>query len=228
MFQLPQRLQIVNVVSPLEAGERLIPFTLAAPIGSIVAPVIAKAGKVPPIYLVLTAAILQVIGFALLSTLPNSLPVRPEQYGYEIIAGFGCGISITLLILMTPFSVEERDKGRSLTIDGLGHKLLTTIAVAIGSIAQFRVMGGAIGLAIITTAFNSLITSRLGEFLSESQLIQLLKAPTTITSLSQDRQEVVRLTFADGYKLQLRILCGLAAGQIPASLLMWQKQQITV
>ena len=112
IFQIPQRLQLVNRLSPLDAGFRFIPFTLAAPLGSIVAPTIAKAGKVAPIFLVLVASTIQVIGFALLSTLPASSSVSATQHGYEILAGFGCGVNITLLILMTPFSVEGRDKGK--------------------------------------------------------------------------------------------------------------------
>ena len=110
IFQLPQRLQVVNGVSPLEAGLRFIPFTLAAPFGSVVAPTMAKLCKIPPIYLVISASVIQVIGFALLSSLPASQSIAVAQYGYEILAGFGCGINITLLILMTPFSVEDRDK----------------------------------------------------------------------------------------------------------------------
>lgn len=111
IFQLPQRLQVVNSMSPLEAGIRFIPFTLAAPFGSVAAPTIAKARKIAPIYLVVFASVVQVIGFALLSSLPASQSVAAAQYGYEILAGFGCGINITLLILMTPFSVEDRDNG---------------------------------------------------------------------------------------------------------------------
>ena len=116
IFQLPQKFQVVNGASPLGAGIRLMPFTFAAPIGSVISSLIAGKLKVPPIYLVVFASILQVVGFALLSTLPASPQVIPAQYGYEIIAGFGCGINISLLILMTPFSVESQDKGALLTL----------------------------------------------------------------------------------------------------------------
>jgi hypothetical protein len=33
---------------------------------------------------------------------------------------------------------------------------------------------------------------------------------------------------AHGYNLQMIVLCGFAAAQIPAALLMWRKKQITV
>ena len=86
-----------------------MPFTFASPVGSVIAAIVAK--KIPPIYLVLFASILQVVGFALLTTIPFTLNTIPAMYGYEVIAGFGIGINITLLILMTPFSVEKRDHG---------------------------------------------------------------------------------------------------------------------
>lgn len=101
-------------------------------------------------------------------------------------------------------------------------------AVAMGSLAQFRVMGGAIGLAIVTTAFNSLTTSHLRGLLAPDELAALLHSPATITSLPNSVQGPIRAAFGEGYNLQMAILSGLAAGQIPASLLMWQKKQITV
>ncbi|KAI4089058.1 MAG: hypothetical protein LQ344_005629 [Seirophora lacunosa] len=211
IFQLPQRLQLVNNLNPLEAGLRFIPFTIAAPVGSIIAPTIAKTAKVPPIYLVVFASVVQVVGFALLSTLPTSDAIARAQYGYEFLAGFGCGINITLLILMTPWSVEERDK-----------------AVAMSSVAQFRVMGGVIGLAIVTAALNGLVRSKLRGILSHAQIEELLRSAAAIASTSAADRDQIRSAFAEGYNLQMKILAGLAAAQIPSSLVMWQKKQIVV
>ncbi len=94
------------------AGVRLLPFSVASPIGSIASSLIAGKLKIPPIYLVIGASSLQVIGFALLSTLPATSDTLTAQYGYEAIAGFGCGVNISLLMLMTPFSIEKRDQGK--------------------------------------------------------------------------------------------------------------------
>lgn len=93
---------------------------------------------------------------------------------------------------------------------------------------QFRVMGGVIGLAIVTTAFNGLVRGKLGSLLSPIHLETLLRSPETITLLPASLQDTVRAVFADGYTLQIKILAGLAAGQIPAALLMWEKNQIMV
>ena len=114
IFQLPQKFQFVNGISPLGAGIRLMPFTFAAPIGSMISAIIAGKLKVPPIYIVIFASMLQVIGFVLLSTLPASSRIIAAQYGYEVIAGFGCGINISTLVLMTPFSVQKQDNGEIL------------------------------------------------------------------------------------------------------------------
>lgn len=97
------------------AGVRLLPFSVSSPIGSIVSSIVAGKMKIPPIYMVIGASSLQVVGFALLSTLPVSETTSKAQYGYEIIAGFGCGVNISTLMLMTPFSVEKRDQGKWLS-----------------------------------------------------------------------------------------------------------------
>ena len=89
-------------------------------------------------------------------------------------------------------------------------------------------MGGVIGLAIISAAFNGLVRSQLRDDLSQEQLDLLLQTPANLVSFPENIQAVVRSGFAKGYNLQMKILCGLAAGQIPASLLMWQKDQIKI
>lgn len=88
-----------------------MPFTFAAPIGSFFSSSIGSKLKVPAIYLVLCSALLQVVGFSLLASLPESSTIPRRIYGFQVIAGFGCGMNISNLILMVPFSVDFRDKG---------------------------------------------------------------------------------------------------------------------
>jgi hypothetical protein len=86
---------------------------VAAPFGSGISAAAAGKLKIPPIYLVIGASCLQTIGFSLLSTLPQSREEANSQYGYQIIAGFGVGINISTLFLMTPYSIKEkRDEGK--------------------------------------------------------------------------------------------------------------------
>ena len=98
-----------------------------------------------------------------------------------------------------------------------------------GSVAQFRVMGGVIGLAIVTAALNSSVRSKLAVFLSPAQIDELLRSAGSVSaSFSGAMSAEIRAVFAEGYNLQMKILAGLAAAQIPSSLVMWQKKQIVV
>lgn len=95
-----------------------------------------------------------------------------------------------------------------------------------GSVAQYRILGSAIGLAIVTAAFQSLVKDRLEAFLPSSEAEILLMSPDSISHYSDAVQEAIRAAFGNGYNLQLKILAGLAALQIPAALMIWKQDQI--
>ena len=89
-------------------------------------------------------------------------------------------------------------------------------------------MGGAIGLAIVTSILNGFVSSKLLAFLPEDQVVALLQTSAVVNSLPPELQESVRAIFGKAYNIQMRILIGLAAAQLPSSALMWQKKQIVV
>jgi len=115
MFILPQRFQLVYGTSGLDAGVRLIPFTAVIPIGSIFASIMCGKIKIPPVYLLLVGSALQVLGFALIGTLPSTLSIPSRIYGFQILAGWGCGINFSLLFILIPFITEKRDSGMLLS-----------------------------------------------------------------------------------------------------------------
>lgn len=209
-----------------------MPFTFAAPIGSIVSALIAGKMKVPPIYIVIFASMLQVVEFVLLTTLPASSKLLANQYDYKIIAGFGCGINISLLVLMTPFSVKTQDNDKFCLSSNISWRdaraLIASSAVAMSSISQFRVMGDAVSLAVATTVLNSHVRPALAYFLSHEQVECLLRSAGTVSSFAPEAQEMIKTTFAEAYNMQMKILARFAAAQIPSSILMWQKKQIVV
>lgn len=112
-FQLPQRFQLVNGLSGLDAGIRLLPFGAAVPVGTIAGANAASKLRIPAVYLVLLGAVIQVVGYSLLSTLGDSLAIEPAMYGYEVLVGLGSGISYQVLYLMVPFTSEKIDNGMS-------------------------------------------------------------------------------------------------------------------
>ena len=89
-------------------------------------------------------------------------------------------------------------------------------------------MGGAVGLAIVTSILNSSVSSNLSEFLTPQQVQSLLDTSSALAGFPPDIQAKIQSAFADGYNTQLKVLAGLAAAQLPSSLIMWQKKQIVV
>lgn len=113
IVQIPLRFQAVNSLSPLQAGLRLLPYAFLNPIGSALAPLFARQTQTPLVCILLFGAVIQVIGSALLSTLPTTNAIPAQVYVYQGLVGFGTGINLACLIVMTPFVVENRDKGES-------------------------------------------------------------------------------------------------------------------
>ncbi|KAL3458394.1 MFS general substrate transporter [Aspergillus heterothallicus] len=209
IFIIPQRFEIVNSLSSFNAAVRFIPFSLLSPIGSLVSPGLAKGAKVPMMYFLVAGAAVQIIGYGLLGTLPTDGGVRAREYGYLVLAGFGCGLCTPILTLMTPFATEKQDH-----------------AVAMGAIAQFRILGGSIGLAIVTAIQHSYLRTHLSNFLTGSVVEAVLDSTAVIATLPSDTQAHVRETYGDSYNLQMNVLAGMAGVQLLTSFLMWQKNLI--
>ena len=89
-------------------------------------------------------------------------------------------------------------------------------------------IGGVIGLAIVTACYKSYVLSHLSQFLTEKQTSDLFQSAEIISSFTPQLQNQIKKVFASGYNLQFKILIAFAAAQIPSSLLMWQKKQIVV
>ncbi|KAI1342767.1 putative multidrug resistance protein fnx1 [Xylariaceae sp. FL0016] len=201
---IPQRFQLVYGLSGLDAGVRLIPFTVMVPLGTIFASTLAGKLKIPILYIFLAGASLQVLGFALLGTLPTSLTIPSRIYGFQVIAGWGCGMNFSLLLVAVPFVVQKSD-----------------VAVGMGVSNQFRMMGGAIILSIANSVFNTHVRSELGS-------ISVISSESAITSLPLDQQDHVKGVLAQAYNNQMIVLCICGALQIPIALLMWKREKLVV
>ena len=107
-IQIPQRFQIVNGTSTLEAGVRMLPFILAIPISTAFASISTSKLRMPPIYLFALGCIFQSVGTGLMSTLPVNM--GPKDYGYEVILGLGLGLNIGSVIIVTPNLIRGKDQ----------------------------------------------------------------------------------------------------------------------
>lgn len=128
LIDLPQRFQIVNQKSSLSAGVHLLPLVLASALGQLAVPIfiaydLAKvltgsmlggtlnSKRNNTFYTLNTAAALILLGSGLLSTLPVGTVISHAQYGYQIILGFGCGLTFSTATVMTAFYSEPEDIG---------------------------------------------------------------------------------------------------------------------
>ena len=75
---------------------------------------------------------------------------------------------------------------------------------------------------------NRYVKSHLSTVLPPEQINKLLKSTQAFKTLAPNVAETVRLVFANGFNLQMKIMIGFSAAQIPATLLMWQKEQVRV
>lgn len=240
MINIPQRFQGVYGTSPFQAGVRLIPFNFLIALGTVVVNIVAAKARIPPIYLLFVGSTIQVIGLALFSTLSSDLHVPSVIYGWEVLSGFGIGIVIGILLLIPPQVVESQDLGTFLAFSQQkSYFILSSLAanqkinslekaVSSGALLQFRVFGGALGIAIATTVMNSSLTSHLTRTIGPERLAAVLQSTAAIREFPLEMQKTVLKAFAEGYNLQMKILTGFAAVQLVAVGLLWRKKQISV
>ncbi|TVY91258.1 Efflux pump [Lachnellula willkommii] len=210
-IQIPQRFQTVNGDSAFVAGTRLIPFSIMVPMGAVISALIIGRTRIPPIYFLFAGGLLEVAGTAGLCVTPTTWKIWPPQYVFQILAGTGVGFFNGTLTLLVPFIVEKRDLG-----------------VGTGAVAQFKVLGGMAILAVVTSVMNRVIRSELERVLPTDQVQLLLETTDVITKFPPEIQETVRHIFGRGYNLQMKIMIGFGAAQIPSTLLMWTKKPIMV
>ncbi|PWW75728.1 putative MFS multidrug transporter [Tuber magnatum] len=198
IISLPQRFQIVNGTSAAGAGIRLFPMVLAAPLASWFSAVLITAAKIPAFYVLTVACSLQVVGLALMSTLPtDTMVVANAQYAYEAIMGVGFGLAIPTAILFLSVLVEAKDQ-----------------AVVMGAITQIRVLGGTVGLAISATLLSSDVKSKLPKLLNPQQLAALLRSSRALETFDDEIRVRVRFVYAEAYNRQMILLTGFAAASL--------------
>lgn len=89
-------------------------------------------------------------------------------------------------------------------------------------------LGGVLGLAIVSTVMNRTLKSQLLDVLPADLVATIFQRTGAVALLPEAKQETVRALFGEAYNTQMRILIGFAAAQIPATLLMWTKEPVRV
>ncbi|EEA26380.1 hypothetical protein TMatcc_005354 [Talaromyces marneffei ATCC 18224] len=211
IFELPIRYQNVQGLNSLQAGLRLLPFSLSGPIGSILSAGLCKSLRIPPIYIMIVGSILQVLGIIFTSRMSTTDLNWNGLYGLEVLIGIGFGFCLGGATLLIPFIFEKED-----------------LAVGTAATVQFRFLGGALVVSLVTAVGNSWVRNELSGSLSPEQIFSIFRSTDVIDTLPVSLQAMVRHEFAESFSLQMRIVIGFAATGILTTLLMWQKSQIHV
>ncbi|KAI0120745.1 MFS general substrate transporter [Hypoxylon sp. NC0597] len=209
LVQIPQRFMLVNSLSAIDAGVRLLPFTAVIALTSVLAAIIASKAKIPAVYVLIFGACIEVAGVAGLSRTSTQPTIELSQYGFQVLAGAGVGIYNIILILLTPYVVERKD-----------------LAVANGAINQARLFGGSLGLSVVACATNRSLRAHLMQIVSPIQVDLILDRTETIVNLPPETQALVRRAFGDMYNMQMTITIGIAAAQFLLVFLQWQRKAI--
>ena len=94
--------------------------------------------------------------------------------------------------------------------------------------AQFRMLGSSVGVAITSSVLNNYLKHHLASFLDPDQITKLLQTSQTIKSYTPAVQEQIRHVFVHGYNIQFRILVGVAAVNLMSCAMMWRRKNITI
>ncbi|CAD6456427.1 db50b11c-fbc2-498f-8883-8d4bec37bf7c-CDS [Sclerotinia trifoliorum] len=111
-IQLPQRYQLVNESSLLGAGVKFLAYGVPFPVGVVITSILAGRFRIPFIYIILLGTIIQIVGFALLSTTPSTVHPWPVQFGYSVITSLGVGITGGLYNFLNPLSIDRKEQCR--------------------------------------------------------------------------------------------------------------------
>lgn len=180
LIYIPLYLQVVNGASPTRSGLLLTPLMLGLVTGTVSSGrAISRTGRYK-VYPVVGTAIMT-LGLFLLSRFDANTS-RLVQSIYMAIVGLGIGLVMQVLVLAVQNAVEAKDLG-----------------VATSASAFFRTMGGAFGVAIFGSIFNSRFhhyLAELGPRLAGVDPDTLQVGPGSLKALSPDKQALVVDAFA--------------------------------
>jgi hypothetical protein len=92
--------------------------------------------------------------------------------------------------------------------------------------AQFRTLGGVIGISIATSISTPYLRIHLADVLPAHTVVSILHRTENIALLPADLREAARVVFGESMNLQIKLVIGLAAAQLPATAIMWTKQVV--
>lgn len=179
VIKIPEYLQTIHGDSALWAGVHLLPMLGSCAFGSFLGGASSKQANLTSQTLV-AGSLVQVLGLALVFGFSENLGLG-LLLGFTAIYGLGVGLSFAACTMIAAIEAQNDD-----------------LAAAQGAVAQARVFGGTLGLAVCTIIFNEKLRSSLGSgsgsTLGQQELDQIRRSLVTMLDLPDEaRLEVVRV-----------------------------------
>ncbi|KAL7621663.1 hypothetical protein AAE478_008990 [Parahypoxylon ruwenzoriense] len=204
---LPQRFQLVNGLSPVDAGVRMLPLLLLSASGAGLGGIISKKHNIS--WYVLTSSLgLQLIGLGLMTTLPtNSNEIPVKQYGFQAILGLGFGLTLSCLVIVAQTEVKDD----------------YDVGITISAITQIRVLGGVIGVAVSQAILNEQLSVSLSSKLPAEKLAALLRSAVAISTFTPEEINTTIQCYGSGFNLQYKVMMGFSAASFITNCGCWQR-----
>ncbi|CRK28085.1 hypothetical protein BN1723_014084 [Verticillium longisporum] len=210
-INIPQRFQIIHGDEPLKAGVHLLPMLGACALGSFASGAICSKRNFL-CWILMAAASLQLMGLGLMSTLDDPDESVRQSYVYQTIFGLGTGLVFSAATILAAVKTMAYND----------------LAVANGAMAQARVLGGCIGIAVSTVIFNTHFNTALREQLTPQQMSDLHRSPSSATQWPDEARGAVREVYATAYSEELKVLMYVAVGTLVVSLFTYEKNPTSI
>ncbi len=180
LYFLSAFLQFVDGVDPTDSGLYLIPLMGGAVCGTVlVGRLVVRTGRYRAYPII--GGFVAMAGVVMLVRLDDSSPAYEVLLGAAVL-GFGLGLSMQVLILAIQNAVEPRDLG-----------------VATSTSMFARQLGGAVGLALLGSVFNSQLKQWIADLVPASANLdpsRLRGRPETLADLTPAVRDAVADAFA--------------------------------
>lgn len=215
LYAVPVRLQVVNGKQPVMAGILMLPLLGATGVGSaLVGMLNRKQNRLWETMTVGTALV--TLGLALETTVSDSVDLEAKFLGFEVFIGLGYGMITASATMFTALEAPIPEHGKLTILTTLSHETQETrpltrlsSAPAQGLIAQARMLGGSIGIAMSSAILALQQRTQLAGVIDPAVLGTLNQ--TTIESMPQAQQTAIRKTYNDWFTETMKV-CAIAAG----------------
>ncbi|KAJ3574550.1 hypothetical protein NPX13_g4326 [Xylaria arbuscula] len=187
---LPERFQIVNGDNALYSGIHLLPMLGATALGAFCAGAISRRRNNTS-WTLLAAHCLQLLGAGLMLMLHDVTMEIKAQYIFQVFLGLGIGLSLGAATIMASVQSGQTD-----------------LAVAQGIVAQARVFGGSIGIALCSIILNSGVTHDLSDQMDPADLEAIHHSPTIAPWLPSQLRLKVKVVYAKAFNDDIKLIMG--------------------